>query len=409
MRHALPEYHIRPGYGWLNDPNGVTRYGDRWHVFFQHNAAAPVHGNIQWGHVSSSDLASWTEHPVAFGPTAGGPDAGGCWSGVFARDLGRPALVYSGIAGETPHSTVCLRWGSPDLLDWSDPIVVAETPTELGVVVMRDPYVFTFEGRRWALLGAELEGREAAVLRFSCDDILAWRYEGIVAQHSDPVLDAIPEGEIWECPQLIVDGDAAALVVSVQRDRQLEEVMWAVGRLESESGAPHFVASSIGELDHGRSFYAPQIVADDGGALCFGWVRELERHPAPPPVAGCLTLPRRLRIAGQEVVSDVDPGVVEVLTRGGETTALATGRHTVSAGRVVVSGPALLSAEGDPSIQLDLPAGGTVWLDADVAEAFVDGDAPTTRRGLGDWVLDLPDGSAAALTEVRAEQQWQAR
>ena len=65
MRHALPEYHIRPGYGWLNDPNGVTRYADRWHVFFQHNAAAPVHGNIQWGHVSSSDLASWTEHPVA--------------------------------------------------------------------------------------------------------------------------------------------------------------------------------------------------------------------------------------------------------------------------------------------------------------------------------------------------------
>ena len=143
---ALPRLHIRPGYGWLNDPNGMAHVDGRWHVFFQHNPQAPVHNRIQWGHVSSADLVTWTEHPVAFGPQEGGPDDFGCWSGVFAPGLARPAVVYSGVAASDGQSTVCLRWGSADLLDWSDPIVVARTPP--GVQIMRDPFLFSWGERR---------------------------------------------------------------------------------------------------------------------------------------------------------------------------------------------------------------------------------------------------------------------
>ena len=62
---AFPALHIRPERGWLNDPNGVCRWDGVYHVFFQYNPHAPVHGDVHWGHVTSPDLLHWTEHPVA--------------------------------------------------------------------------------------------------------------------------------------------------------------------------------------------------------------------------------------------------------------------------------------------------------------------------------------------------------
>jgi beta-fructofuranosidase len=96
----------------------------RWHVFFQHNPSAAVHTDIHWGHVSSDDLVSWREHPVAFAPTPSGPDQTGCWSGV-CLDLGdRVAALYTGIATTPVESNVCLRYASdPDLDEWSPPVV----------------------------------------------------------------------------------------------------------------------------------------------------------------------------------------------------------------------------------------------------------------------------------------------
>jgi beta-fructofuranosidase len=45
----FPGLHIRPARGWLNDPNGLCRIDGRYHVFFQYNPDAPVHGNIHSG------------------------------------------------------------------------------------------------------------------------------------------------------------------------------------------------------------------------------------------------------------------------------------------------------------------------------------------------------------------------
>ena len=46
MTAPTTSYHLRPRSGWLNDPNGMARVDDVWHVFFQHNPDAPVHDRI---------------------------------------------------------------------------------------------------------------------------------------------------------------------------------------------------------------------------------------------------------------------------------------------------------------------------------------------------------------------------
>ena len=64
-----PTFHIAPLAGWMNDPNGLSFFNDRYQVYFQHNPYSPVWGPMHWGHVSSSDLVTWRREPIAFAPS----------------------------------------------------------------------------------------------------------------------------------------------------------------------------------------------------------------------------------------------------------------------------------------------------------------------------------------------------
>ena len=270
-------------------------------MFFQHNPVGPVHHQIHWGHMSSPDLVTWTEHPVAFGPTPGGPDSFGCWSGVFAPGLGQPAVVYSGVVDESLHSTICLRWGSADLTTWSEPVVVGTTPGGMGVRVMRDPFVFEHGGRRWGLLGAGLDDGTAAILLYSCDDMLDWRFEEVwLAAREQSLLSEGAPADIWECQLVWADG-VPVLVLSLQLDGVLGEVVAVMGEVAEQDGRPRFTASSVERLDTGNCFYAPQLVQDGSSPLMFGWARQEPLDTSGlgdgPHTAGCLTFPGASRSA----------------------------------------------------------------------------------------------------------------
>jgi len=397
-------FHIRPSRGWLNDPNGMIHHDGRWHVFFQHNPAAARHTNIHWGHVSSPDLLSWTEHPVAFGPTPDDPDGGGCWSGVCVVDGDRVAAVYTGIRSTALDSTVCLRYAADVGLErWSPPLVVAlqaDVPAEVGLREMRDPVLFAALGRRWALLGGGLDDGTPVLLLWSCDDLESWRFERVWLTGSDPVLRRLAPAEMWECPQLVEVDGSWVLLVSLWRDNRLEGTVAAVGSMGVDAhGRPQLTLRGGGRVDEGRAFYAPQVALDPDGPWLLGWVMESGVPDDAPndTVAGCLTLPRRLSLIDDRCVSGADPRTRRLI---GPLVPVDDGAVPACAHLSVDDGGATLVGSQGPVM---LPAGAEVWLDGDVVEVYpADGVPVTLRHPLTSPWLIAPGGRVTVRQVVTA-------
>lgn len=298
---ALPTLHVRPPKGWMNDPNGPFRWRGRYHLFFQHNPDRAQHGDICWGHAVSDDLCSWRYEPVALAPTPGGPDAGGCWSGCVVDDDGVPTAVYTGFVDDEATATVCLATArDQELVTWDkEPLPLLGPPEGHDWLAVRDPFLFTFEGRRYALLGGGLTGGGAPlVLLFGCDDLRRWTYLGPLVEGVDPVTARVAPADVWECPQLALVDGRWVLIVSLWVDRTLTRVAYLVGDLARDGGGLRFTPESGGPVDSGSAFYAPALLVEEDRVLLWGWAWE-DRDPElwdEAGWAGVLTWPRVLSL-----------------------------------------------------------------------------------------------------------------
>jgi beta-fructofuranosidase len=361
---AFPHFHPRPAQGWINDPNGVSHLNGRYHVFFQYNPGSARHHRIQWGHVSSADLVRWAEHPVALRPQDGGPDEFGCWTGVVTDDGGVPTAAYSGVRGDGGHSQVVISRGSADLVSWKqDGHVAASMPADPQVTAVRDPFIFRFNGKRYAMQGAGLSSGHAALLLYTVEDVSDWKYQGIWLTSENPVAGSFAPAEIWECPQLVrvpsgsggsgaaAGGSGAAgadtwvMMFSLWLSGDSHEHANGVGHLigslaeDPATGLPVFTPRTGGKSDLGRDFYAPQIVQLDVArgaepkALLWGWAnegpgRDGRRGRSQAEIdaagwAGVFTHPRLLSVVDGALA--VSPAPEVDAYRGAQTVARAGG------------------------------------------------------------------------------------
>ncbi|WP_298990713.1 glycoside hydrolase family 32 protein [uncultured Pseudokineococcus sp.] len=406
-----PRLHVRPPRGWLNDPNGVARVDGVYHVFFQHNPDSHEHDAITWGHASSPDLLRWTDEPVALRPCPGQPDAVGCWTGCLVDDGGVPTAVYSGVADRSGASSVVLARSDRTLQTWTpDPVVAAGMPAdgalEHPVTDVRDPFLFTHEGRRYAVQGAGRRGGVAQVLLYDASDLTAWRLLGPLLTAEDPVAGPAAPADIWECPNLVRVGDRWVLVLSlwalpdgastVDGDGVLSGVTALVGDLVPDGEGLRFLPAAGGPLDAGPTFYAPQLLVEDHRVLLWGWAWEHGRtseQVRDAGWAGVLTSPRELRVVGDRAVTA--PARELVGLRRERLDASAPLR--VDAFEVVGEGAGrlVLVGTGDDQVVLDLPdVGWRLLVDGSLVELFPDGVAvpPTTTRAYpgatGAWIVE---------------------
>lgn len=359
-----PSIHCTAGAGWVNDPVGLVHRGGRYHLFYQY---VPGHVEWQpfcsWGHSSSADLVSWTEHPAALSPGAGDL---GCWSGVLVDDADAPVIYYTSV-GRANIQLGAIREARP--LDdgwerWSKGTVVVWPPADPDLVAFRDPSVIR-EGDGWRMLvGAGYADGHAAVLSYTSADRRTWTYDGPVIEQSRRTSEVEGHEFVWECPHLIEVGQRHVLIVSVMIDGRTSHVEAAVG--DYRDG--RFTAAAWMPLTWGPGHYAASPFTDAAGNRgLMLWVREV--GGAEQGWAGALSIPYLVTVDGESVVLRPHPTVKAALPD--------------EAGLVGLD----WRPETDDAF-LELPAASS---DGSAARLEVHGD--TLRVLVSDRVVDLPRGT----------------
>jgi len=169
----------------MNDPNGTIFWKGRYHLFYQHNPRAALHGGrtgtIHWGHAVSEDLVHWSDLPIALAPAPGGPDRNGCYSGTaFVNRDGIPTIIYHGVP-----SGICIATSRDDmLLRWEkcaeNPVIPAPAPRG-EYKVDGAPCAWSEGDTYYAITGNSsreaFEGHEPdRAYLFRSNDLVHWEY-----------------------------------------------------------------------------------------------------------------------------------------------------------------------------------------------------------------------------------------
>ena len=402
---SFPALHGRPEQGWVNDPNGLAVIDGRYHVFFQYNPDAPVHSSIHWGHVSSTDLLRWRQEPIALAPRAGGPDERGCFSGCLVDEDGTPTAVYTAIT-HTNYTGVALATSDRAAVSWvQEDAVLANSDLPRGIGI-RDPYLFTFGGHRYAVQGGGSAGEKPRVYLYRCDDLRDWSFLGELLTGDDPVAAAYgdslnpstlnpsslnPTSNVWECPNLFeLDGSWLLLVspLSIEPDGHGHgEVFALVGQLEPDGDGLRFRPSSASPVDIGPSFYAPQVLEDGDRHLLWGWTKDLGRSAEAIAAAGwtgALTFPRELKLVDSVLLSK--PAEELIALRREQLDPID---GALSAAAFEIEGDTtelrlILEHDNGTETVLDRrrtqPGDIRILVDGSIIEVFVDGEPPRTLR-----------------------------
>lgn len=300
-----PAFHLAPPSGWMNDPNGLIYFRNRYHVFYQHSPYSATFGPIHWGHASSADLIHWEHHPVALAP-GDSYDKDGCFSGCAVEHNNKLHLIYTGHTVRPDGSfqeAPCLA-SSADGIHFEKHGVLAANPPPDAASDFRDPKVWQEDGRWLMLVGyRRLEpngaGRGCLAL-YQSPDLENWTY--LTALFKDMGFPARGQkASMLECPDFFPVDGAHVLLCSPQglmpRGRHFRNVFHngcIAGAWENLSFSP---SAAFTELDAGHDFYAAQtLAAPDGRRLLLAWfdMWETAKPTTKQGWAGMLTLPREL-------------------------------------------------------------------------------------------------------------------
>lgn len=169
-----PIYHFVQPEGYLNDPNGLSYWRGKWHLFYQW-VPPETSNELHWGHAYCDDLVHWQDLPPAIYP---GPEQGS-WSGSVYLDENRAIAAYFG----NECGVMIATSDDPLLLNWTKVgnDAVIPIPMEPKPYSVFDACVWK-EGGVYYLLSAgtlpkgRLQVPRPAWFLFESQDLAAWNY-----------------------------------------------------------------------------------------------------------------------------------------------------------------------------------------------------------------------------------------
>lgn len=301
-----PLIHMTPTYGWMNDPNGLwyDSKEELWHVYYQYNPNDTVWGlPLYWGHATSKNLTTWTQHDVAIIPPA---NDSGAYSGSIVVDYNNTSGFFTESTDPAQRAVAIWTYNTPESetqyvsystdggytftnYDQGNPVL------DLNSTQFRDPKVFWHEeSQKWILTVAKTQQFKIAI--YSSTNLTTWTHES----------DFEREGYLgyqYECPGLVKlplpknDTTGTENVLSYSNGTLVsnntvpaETDKWAFfisinpGSIQGGSSTQYFIGDFNGThfvadypntnvIDLGKDYYAMQTFfnSPDGDVYSIGW------------------------------------------------------------------------------------------------------------------------------------------
>lgn len=290
-----PLFHITGRQGWINDPNGLVKFKDDYHVFFQHYAQNVYWGPMHWGHVKSKDLLNWEYLPVAISPDE---QDDGCFSGTAIVHDGKLYLLYTSYkfngGGENIRQLQALASSEDGIHFKKHGIVIGESdlPEQYSACDFRDPKVFKDGDNFYCLVAARRKEGRGRILLFTSKNLFDWTFVR-------DLLDCDSGGIMIECPDFVKGLGLLTYCEQFQppqgyKHLNIHSTFYRTGDIGLNGDKSHFGDSEI--IDYGFDFYAAQIFAET--PVMIGWLSMWDRN-APYDkfgFSGMLTVPRKISV-----------------------------------------------------------------------------------------------------------------
>lgn len=307
-----PALHFSPRTGWMNDPNGLHRKGDEWHLFYQYHPHSTQWGPMHWNHAVSKDLYHWRHYPVFLQPEqnlAALGATGGAFSGsAFTDAQGKTRFWYT--ERLPAYDLYCgyreIQKMVVPLQSYDKPASVTTVLTELPPGVdcdFRDPKVWYEEADAtfYMILGAAVNG-DPAMLLFHSADSENWTFHHVL--YVAPAYFRENGGRCVECPDFFCLDGVWVLIIGVVG--YTEPVTGRHNLLFAQTGDfrdGYFIPSShpLQMLDFGTDFYALQTWGEEDARTGFAWLYNwATQKNVESSYCGEMSLPRRFHLNAQQ-------------------------------------------------------------------------------------------------------------
>ncbi|MEI2268718.1 glycoside hydrolase family 32 protein [Microbacterium sp. No. 7] len=386
-----PRVHFAPRRNWMNDPNGLVHHDGIHHLFFQYNPEGTDWGNMSWGHATSEDLVTWTEHEVALRYD----DDAQIFSGSIVSDVantsgfgtdGRGPLVALYTAAAEHGQSQALAWSPDDGATWTKYGVVLDR----GTADFRDPKVFRHEDA-WIMVTVEAVDRQIHLYR--SEDLRSWHHLSVFGPEG-------PTEGVWECPDLFALDGAWVLTLSVNPGHPTggSGMLAFVGDFDGV----RFTADRWHWLDHGSDYYAGVTFSGLDRPVMMAWLNNWAyAHELPEATwRGSMALPRLLSLRDGRVIQQPAVAPAEVLRFSASDVALdEEGWELPEEGLQTATRLRLTLVPGDDVVEISLRGRGQVTALPEIRLTYAAGQVTLERDG-SDMLPGLDAFSTVARTEV---------
>jgi beta-fructofuranosidase len=307
-----PQIHYSASSGFINDPNGLVKSGDTWHLYYQYNPYELVAGNQHWGHATSKDLYTWENHPPAISPGAKGE---GIFTGSTVLDVNNTSGLFNDstlpesrfVAIYTLNTAADQTQNIAFSVDGSNYTKYSGNPVvDLNTTQFRDPKVIYDElTSKWIMAVAHPSDYQVGF--YSSSNLLQWTE---VSRFGPAGL----LGYQYECPNLVkvtvsggdLDGQKTWLLLG-SNNPGAPLGGSAVQYFYGDWNGTHFIAAdAVARIaDFGKDWYATQVFynAPEEKAIAIGWASNWQYTNVAPtsPYRNTQSIPRELKMVWTEL------------------------------------------------------------------------------------------------------------